>query len=146
MVTHSFSVPHISANAWCTLGYCRLSHKYWWLYTSSMPVLVNSFIFISARGGAYQVSGSLGSFSSNSHKKLARRFTCSFGTAFLITAYPLWIQNCQSSSFNIRSGSPLLRSFNLTLLLFAVEGFPGMSLCALAMVGAIVGVIVAVSI
>src|SRR5215470_12035413 len=105
-----------------------------------MPVLVSSFIFISARGGAYHVSGSFGSFSSNSHKKLAKRSTCSFGTASLMTMYPLYVQNFQSSSERITSGFPLLRSFNFILLLFAVEGLPGMSLWALVtpIVGAIV--------
>src|SRR6476620_4476569 len=95
-----------------------------------MPVLVSSFIFISARGGAYHVPGSLGSFSSNSQRKSARRFTCSFGTAFLITIYPLVIQNCQSSSLNKFRGLPLLRSLSFTLLLLAVDGLPGISLCA----------------
>src|SRR4051812_14124898 len=96
-----------------------------------MPVLVNSFIFISALGGAYHVSGSFGSLSSNSHKKLASLSACSFGTAFFITTYPFVSQNCQSSSLSIFSGFPLLRSFSFTLLLLAVEGLPGMSLCAL---------------
>src|ERR1043166_8797537 len=106
-----------------------------------MPVFVSSFIFISARGCVYQVSGSFGSFSSNSHKKFAVVNACSFGTAFLITMYPLLIQNFQSSSLNTRRGCPLLLSFNLTALLFAVDGLPGISLCAFS--GIIVGAIVA---
>jgi hypothetical protein len=55
--------------------------------------------------------------------------------------YPLLIQKFQSSSLNTRSGFPLLRSFNFTVLLLAVEGLPGISLCALS--GIIVGAIVA---
>src|SRR6476620_7537712 len=107
-----------------------------------MPVLVSSFIFISARGCVYQVSGSFGSFSSNSHKKFAVANACSLGTAFLMTIYPLFLQKFQSSSLNTRSGFPLLLSFSLTALLFAVDGLPGISLCAFS--GIIVGAIVAI--
>src|SRR6185312_1616222 len=110
-----------------------------------MPVLVSSFICISARGGAYHVSGSLGFFSSNSHKKSAVLFTCSFSTAFLIITYPLYFQNFQSSSDKTLSGSPLLRSLNLILLLFAVDGLPGISLCAFIVPGDIVAAIVCCS-
>src|ERR1051326_808673 len=105
-----------------------------------MPVFVNSLIFISARGGAYHVSGFVGSFSSNSHKKFAVASACSAGTAFLITMYPLVIQNFQSSSLRTRNGLPLLRSFNFVALLLAVDGLPGMSLCAFS--GTIVPAIV----
>src|SRR4051794_12104877 len=105
-----------------------------------MPVFVSSFIFISARGGAYHDSGWAGSFSSNSQRKSARRFTCSLGTAFLITIYPFSIQNFQSSSDRIVRGLLLLRSLSFTLLVFDVEGLPGISLWAF--LGAIVGVIV----
>jgi hypothetical protein len=55
--------------------------------------------------------------------------------------YPLFLQKIQSSSLNTRSGFPLLRSFSLTALLFAVDGLPGIFLCAFS--GAIVGAIVA---
>ena len=104
-----------------------------------MPVPASSFIFISALGAVYHVSLLLGSFSSNSHKKAAVASACSRGTAFLITIYPLCFQKVQSSSLNTRSGLPFVRSFKLVALLFAVEGFPGMSLCAL--LGTIVGTI-----
>jgi hypothetical protein len=56
--------------------------------------------------------------------------------------YPLCFQNCQSASLNTRNGFPLDRSFNFEALLFAVEGFPGMSLWALLLLLAIVGTIV----
>ena len=48
------------------------------------------------------------------------------------------IQNCQSSSDKTRNGLPLLRSLSFYWLLLAVDGLPGISLWALAIVGAIV--------
>src|ERR1700722_12532842 len=96
-----------------------------------MPVLVNSFICISARGGVYHVAGSLGSFSSNSHRKRAVWATCSFGTAFFMITYPLWSQNCQSASESTFNGAPSSVVRRRERLLVAVEGLPGISRCAL---------------
>jgi hypothetical protein len=57
--------------------------------------------------------------------------------------YPFVTQNFQSASVRTLSGFPLLRSLSRTLLVFAVEGFPGISSwpVAGAIVGAIVGTI-----
>src|SRR5437763_1077640 len=97
-----------------------------------MPLLVSSFIWISARGGAYHVRGSFGSFSSNSQSSAVRRSMCSRGTACLMTTYPLFFQKRQSSSESTRSVEASAWSRSLTALDVAVVGLPGMSACALS--------------